>query len=59
MKAIDLYIGLPVCIVLGLFHKLFSIPSSKLKLDPPKFLIIKFFGMGSNLECTPITGAFK
>jgi len=48
-KAIDHYIGLPICVVIsaiyGLYRFIFGVPQKP--INPKNILIIKFFGLGS------------
>ncbi|MCJ7541222.1 MAG: glycosyltransferase family 9 protein [Desulfobacterales bacterium] len=59
MKKIDHYAGIPICLMLDLFHKGVSIfPSRAIKI-PKKILIIKFFGVGSILLASPMIRAIR
>lgn len=61
MKAIDHYVGIPVCWVLGSLAA--CVPFLRghrgLPLNPKRILIIKFFGMGHVLMATPLLKAIR
>jgi len=59
MKAIDHYIGVPVCLALDLFCKLLSFLPTRTVTSPRKILVMKFFGMGSILLASPMLRGLK
>ncbi len=63
MKAIDCYVGVPICFVLGFVRKIeifFRLFFTKKQADVPKqILIMKFFGMGSILLASPLIKSIK
>lgn len=55
MKQLDHYAGIPLCLLLDLFHKISAIFPAKKSITPPrKILLMKFFGMGSILLASPM-----
>lgn len=55
MKQLDHYAGIPICLLLEVFHRLPSLSSPRGKNNPPrKILLMKFFGMGSILLSSPM-----
>lgn len=59
MKAIDHYVGIPACLALDLFQRLWM-PFQREKRNPPrKVLVMKYFGIGSILLASPMLRAIK
>ena len=59
MKAIDHYVGRPLCLALDIYCRFRSLfPTSKFR-HPQKILIMKYFGMGSILLASPMLRALK
>jgi len=55
LKKIDHYVGLPLCVGLGVINKIFSL-FRKGKVNPEeagKILILKWFGLGSIIIFSP------
>ena len=59
MKAVDHYLGIPVCLVLDAFSKLAALFPSRAGRTPRKILIMKYFGMGSILLASPMIRSIK
>ena len=60
MKALDHYVGIPVCIFLEIVHKVsLLLPQRQPSTPPGKILIMKYFGMGSILLSSPTLKAIK
>jgi ADP-heptose:LPS heptosyltransferase len=62
MRAIDHWVGLPLCFGLGalvsLRHKLWSWPERPIR-ERGTIVIIKFFGLGSIVQSTPLLAAIR
>ena len=61
MKAVDHWVGLPVCACLGLLAKLSGLAGSRREIpaDPRRILIMKFFGLGSVVHASPMLRAIR
>jgi ADP-heptose:LPS heptosyltransferase len=59
MKAIDHYLGIPVCLVLDVFSKVAARFPPRTMRMPRKILIMKYFGMGSILLASPMIRGIK
>lgn len=59
MKAIDHYIGIPVCFVLDFFQMVAGLFPKTASSPPKKILIMKYFGMGSIILASPLLRAIK
>lgn len=59
MKAIDHYLGIPICLLLELYQRLASLFRFKERRPVDRILFVKFFGMGSILLATPMLRAVK
>jgi lipopolysaccharide heptosyltransferase II len=59
MKAIDRYIGIPVCFALDFIQMIASFFSKRAVGPPEKILIMKYFGMGSIILASPLLRAIK
>ncbi|OGL39033.1 MAG: hypothetical protein A3C43_06780 [Candidatus Schekmanbacteria bacterium RIFCSPHIGHO2_02_FULL_38_11] len=60
MKAIDKWLGIPICILLTLFNKIWIFPKFRKRKDKvKKILVMKYFGIGSILLATPAFRALR
>jgi ADP-heptose:LPS heptosyltransferase len=62
MRSVDHWVGLPMCFCLGALvaarHRLFPRPERPMR-ERGTIVIIKFFGLGSILEATPLLAAIR
>src|SRR5258708_192648 len=59
MRNIDWYVGVPLCIVLGLLARIAKRFRSKEEKPVRNILLIKFFGIGSIVLSTPMIAALR
>ncbi|MCK5849974.1 MAG: glycosyltransferase family 9 protein [Kiritimatiellae bacterium] len=63
MKFLDKYGGWVLCVLLAGFNRIRNVVSScgspAEVPDMPEMLVVKFWGMGSTVLCTPVLGAIK
>jgi ADP-heptose:LPS heptosyltransferase len=62
MKAIDKWLGLPLCVCLGVLVRLLakvSTPTREIPANPRRILVMKFFGMGSVIQASPMLRAIR
>lgn len=59
MKAIDHYIGIPICLLLDVYCRVRSLFVVTPPRHPAKILLMKYFGMGSILLATPMLRALR
>ncbi len=61
MRAVDQWLGLPLCTLVGAFLKVSPWPARSLTLpaQPRRILIMKFFGLGSIVQIAPALRAIR
>ena len=59
MKAIDRYIGIPICLALDFFQIVTALLPKRVATPPKKILIMKYFGIGSIILASPLLRAIK
>lgn len=59
MKAVDHYIGIPICFMLDFCQMVAGLFPKKQTRPPKKILIMKYFGIGSILLASPLLRAIK
>ena len=59
MKTIDVFIGIPVCLMLDVYERFYRLFNKKPPRQFRRILLMKFFGIGSILLASPMIRAIK
>ncbi|NWF56761.1 MAG: glycosyltransferase family 9 protein [Syntrophaceae bacterium] len=59
MKRLDSWVGFLLCLALSALHLPFARQPQRVKNPPDRILLIKFFGLGSILQATPLLRSLR